>query len=52
MDMCTISAQRLMVAPAMVAVIIPVAVGGFFWGRRVYPDCWQAIRLLGLCWLL
>ena len=26
-DMCTISAQRLMVAPAMVAVIIPVAVG-------------------------
>ena len=26
-DMCTISAQRLMVAPDMVAVIIPVAVG-------------------------
>ena len=26
-DMCSISAQRLMVAPAMVAVIIPVAVG-------------------------
>lgn len=26
-DMCTKSAQRLMVAPAMVAVIIPVAVG-------------------------
>ena len=26
-DMCTISAQRLMVAPAMAAVIIPVAVG-------------------------
>lgn len=30
---CTISAQRLMVAPAMVAVIIPVAVG-LLLGRR------------------